>query len=165
MFCAPDKKSCVVRQPKKDKSCLVPCIGLYTDFTDDFLKRKTETSIVSRLVFLSCLSCLACLACLRVIRAAFFHFFALFKTEWSDNFGSRNWLQYNDCSNFNFNLGKGPPSQLRQIYHSIVPKFFYNILGFMNWNFCSYDIITLFRIIFCNKILPSLMNVHHVLKK
>ena len=28
VFCAPDKESCVVRQPKKDKSCLVPCIGL-----------------------------------------------------------------------------------------------------------------------------------------
>ena len=35
LFCGPEKESCVGNQTLKDKSCLVPCTGLYADIPDD----------------------------------------------------------------------------------------------------------------------------------
>ena len=48
----------MVRQPKKDKSCLVPCIGLYADLTDGFLKRKSETIEHSKPAVVLVIACL-----------------------------------------------------------------------------------------------------------
>ena len=33
-FCGPEKEVCVKSQPLEDKSCLVPCNGLYADIAD-----------------------------------------------------------------------------------------------------------------------------------
>ena len=40
--CGPEKESCVTNQTLKDKSCLVPCTGLYADIVDDSLKQTTQ---------------------------------------------------------------------------------------------------------------------------
>ena len=40
--CGPEKESCVANQTLKDKSCLVPCSGLYADIADDSLKQTTQ---------------------------------------------------------------------------------------------------------------------------
>ena len=36
--CGPEKESCVANQTLKDKSCLVPCAGLYADIEDNSLQ-------------------------------------------------------------------------------------------------------------------------------
>ena len=41
-FCGPEKESCVSKQTLKDKSCLIPCTGLYADIADDSLKQNTQ---------------------------------------------------------------------------------------------------------------------------
>ena len=41
-FSGPEKKSCVSKQTLKDKSCLIPCTGLYADIADDSLKQNTQ---------------------------------------------------------------------------------------------------------------------------
>ena len=41
-FCGPKEESCVGNQTLKDKSCLIPCSGLYADIADDSLKRTTH---------------------------------------------------------------------------------------------------------------------------
>ena len=38
-YCGPEKESCVGNQTLADKSCLVPCTGLYADIADDSLKQ------------------------------------------------------------------------------------------------------------------------------
>ena len=35
--CGPEKEDCIRNQTLRDKSCLVPCTGLYADFKDDSL--------------------------------------------------------------------------------------------------------------------------------
>ena len=40
-YCTPKNEDCVKRQPLKDKSCLVPCTGLYADVPSDY-KQDTE---------------------------------------------------------------------------------------------------------------------------
>ena len=34
-FCGPEKESCVENRTLKDKSCLIPCTGLYADVAVD----------------------------------------------------------------------------------------------------------------------------------
>ena len=41
-FCGPEKESCVGNQTLRDKSCLVPCTGLYADITDDNFKQTSQ---------------------------------------------------------------------------------------------------------------------------
>ena len=41
-YCGPEKESCVTNQTLKDKSCLVPCTGLYADIADDTLKQNMQ---------------------------------------------------------------------------------------------------------------------------
>ena len=41
-ICGPEKESCVANQTLKNKSCLVPCSGLYADIADDSLKQTTQ---------------------------------------------------------------------------------------------------------------------------
>ena len=38
--CGPEKETCVANQTLKDKICLVPCDGLYSDIADDSLKQN-----------------------------------------------------------------------------------------------------------------------------
>ena len=42
-FCGPEKETCVANQTLKDKTCLVPCDGLYADISDDSLKQNIES--------------------------------------------------------------------------------------------------------------------------
>ena len=39
-FCGPERESCVANQTLKDKSCLVPCSGLYADIWDNSVKQN-----------------------------------------------------------------------------------------------------------------------------
>ncbi len=41
--CGPEKEGCVGNQTLKDKSCLVPCTGLYADVEDNSLNFKLQT--------------------------------------------------------------------------------------------------------------------------
>ena len=41
-YCGLEKESCVANQTFKDKSCLVPCTGLYADIADDSQKQTTQ---------------------------------------------------------------------------------------------------------------------------
>ena len=41
-YCGPEKERCVANQTFKDKSCLVPCTGLYADIADDSQKQTTQ---------------------------------------------------------------------------------------------------------------------------
>ena len=41
-FCGPENESCVANQALADKSCLVPCTGLYADIVDDSFKQTTQ---------------------------------------------------------------------------------------------------------------------------
>ena len=41
-LCGPEKESCVANQTLRDKSCLLPCSGLYADIEDDSLKQTTQ---------------------------------------------------------------------------------------------------------------------------
>ena len=40
-FCGPESETCVEKQKVKNGECLVPCTGLYSDTSDDFLEQKT----------------------------------------------------------------------------------------------------------------------------
>ena len=40
-----DVESCVENQTLRDKSCLVPCTGLYADIADDSLEQTTQVLI------------------------------------------------------------------------------------------------------------------------
>ena len=44
-FCGPERESCVENQTLRDKSCLVPCTGLYADIADDSLEQTTQVLI------------------------------------------------------------------------------------------------------------------------
>ena len=46
-FCGPEKESCVANQTLKDKSCLVPCTGLYADIEDNFLKHTMQENMMT----------------------------------------------------------------------------------------------------------------------
>ena len=44
-FCGPESEDCVANQTLKDKSCLVPCAGLYADIVEDMenmMKKMTR---------------------------------------------------------------------------------------------------------------------------
>ena len=41
-FCGPWDEKCVANQTLKDKSCLIPCTGLYADITDYSVKQSGE---------------------------------------------------------------------------------------------------------------------------
>ena len=49
-FCSPRKEICVANQTLKDKSCLVPCTGLYADIEDDsrFQINRQHTAAVEQ---------------------------------------------------------------------------------------------------------------------
>ena len=44
-ICGPEKESCVANQTLKDKSCLVPCSGLYADVVDKSLDVKLQANM------------------------------------------------------------------------------------------------------------------------
>merc|ERR1712192_23824 len=46
-FCGPEKDSCVGNQTLKDKSCLVPCTGLYADIEDNSLKHTMQANMMA----------------------------------------------------------------------------------------------------------------------
>ena len=41
--CSPEKEECVTNQTLRSENCLVPCVGLYADITDDTLKQNMVT--------------------------------------------------------------------------------------------------------------------------
>ena len=41
-YCGFEKESCVEKANLRDKSCLVPCVGLYADIADDSLKQTLQ---------------------------------------------------------------------------------------------------------------------------
>ena len=41
-YCGPLEEDCVANQTLKDKSCLIPCTGLYADITDYSVKQSGE---------------------------------------------------------------------------------------------------------------------------
>ena len=44
--CGKEKEDCVANQTLKDKSCLIPCTGLYADIVDD---TQTQTTLALEL--------------------------------------------------------------------------------------------------------------------
>ena len=51
-ICGPEKESCVANQTLKDKSCLVPCTGLYADIEDNSLKHTMLAHMMAGRIFL-----------------------------------------------------------------------------------------------------------------
>ena len=41
-ICGPEKEACVANQTLKDKSCLVPCTGLYADIQQDMAELEQK---------------------------------------------------------------------------------------------------------------------------
>ena len=57
-FCGPEKESCVAKQTLKDKSCLVPCTGLYADIEENSFKQTMQANMMAgRLLMYCAFSC------------------------------------------------------------------------------------------------------------
>ena len=57
-LCGPEKEGCVGNQTVKEKSCLVPCTGLYADIWDNSLNFKLKQNMQANMMAGRILVCL-----------------------------------------------------------------------------------------------------------